>query len=287
MSFQNKPTSVTSYDLAALFLHTRGKPVPRKKLANNTYVERRNDSTIAVRLHNTDVVTFHQHSPYRPGASGIRAITLATGGWLTVTTKDRINTVLPWPNLRVSSNRGTWEVTLGGYSNPTDVVRFTEGITFEHLHGSYVPVERTLLPGEDQVRQDRHNTSMKRLINRYVTGLTAERLAEALSSTDNTSCTLCRPLKRIPHAANLDRERIITVGDGMGDTQHLVEHMSNGEYPFQLLYAAVAERGYIADNVVGHRDIVKRTLRTYLASRLYVGATTHPHGKRPILAEAS
>ena len=49
MSNQNLPTSVTSYDLAARFLHTRGKPVPRKKLANNTYVERRNDSTIAVR----------------------------------------------------------------------------------------------------------------------------------------------------------------------------------------------------------------------------------------------
>jgi len=286
MSFQNKPTSVTSYDLAALFLHTRGKPVPRKKLANNTYVERRNDSTIAVRLHNTDVVTFHEHSPYRPGASGIRAVTLSTGGWLTVTTKDRINTVLAWP-MRVYSERGTWAVTLEGWQNTDNAVRFTDGITFEALHGDMRPVERTLLPGEDQARQDRHNTSTKRLINRYVTRLTDERLQAALSFGQNPdACVMCRPHTRIPHDKAPDRERIITVGDAMEDTEHLLEHLQEGVYPFQLLFAAVAERGYIAENVVGHRDTVKRTLRTYLASRLYLGATAHQHGKRPILTAA-
>lgn len=277
--------SLSSYATADLFLHTRGKAVPRKKLANNTYAERRGEGKIAVVLHATDVLTYHRHSPYRAGASGIEAVVLNTGGWLTVTTKERINAFLPG-GVRVSSNHGTWEVSVGGWATPSDVVRFRDGITLENLQG-WTPVERTLVPGEDQVRQDRHNTSMRRLINRYVVALTDERLQEEVSSPLNpAACVLCRPHTRVPHPQAPDRERIITVGDAMEDTQHLLEHLHEGVYPFQLLFAAVAERGYIAQNVVGHRDIVKRSLRTYLANRLYVGATAHAHGKKPILLSA-
>lgn len=33
---------------------------PRRKLENNTYLEERDGNTIAVKLHATDVVTFHR-----------------------------------------------------------------------------------------------------------------------------------------------------------------------------------------------------------------------------------
>jgi hypothetical protein len=68
-----------------------GRCHKRRKIANNTWLERRStnfdsdiedpDDEIAVRLHNTDVVTFRRDG----------AITLNTGGWFTVTTKERIN----------------------------------------------------------------------------------------------------------------------------------------------------------------------------------------------------
>ena len=58
-----------------------GRCKNRRKLANNTYLERRSWNRIAVRLHNTDVVT------YIPGGRA----RLDSGGWETVTTKDRIN----------------------------------------------------------------------------------------------------------------------------------------------------------------------------------------------------
>jgi hypothetical protein len=69
---------------------------PRRKLQNNTYLVERG-SDYAVRLHNTDVVTIHADGTY----------TLNTGGWETVTTKDRINGYGP---ARVYSQRGTWAV---------------------------------------------------------------------------------------------------------------------------------------------------------------------------------
>lgn len=57
----------------------------RRKLANNTYLEEAEDGAFAIRLHSTRIVTFYE--------SG--RIKLDTGGWRTVTTKDRINRCLP------------------------------------------------------------------------------------------------------------------------------------------------------------------------------------------------
>jgi hypothetical protein len=62
-----------------------GRCKQRRKVGNNTYLERRQGGAIALLLHSTDVVTF------RPDG----AIVLNSGGWRTPTTKDRINNYLP------------------------------------------------------------------------------------------------------------------------------------------------------------------------------------------------
>jgi hypothetical protein len=66
-----------------------------RKIANNTYLQRRGNDDIAVRLHSTDVVTFHKNGD----------ITVSTGGWNTVTTKDRIQRYTP-SSWRVWSESG-------------------------------------------------------------------------------------------------------------------------------------------------------------------------------------
>lgn len=72
-----------------------------RKLRNNTYLIRRSDSKIAVRLHSTDVVTFH--------ADG--SIDLHDGGWCTITTKDRINCYFEG---RVWTESGYWFTSFRG-----------------------------------------------------------------------------------------------------------------------------------------------------------------------------
>ena len=81
-----------------------------KKLLNNTYLVR-SGKKIAVRLHNTDVVTF---TP--------KTITLNSGGWLTVTTKDRMNKYLP-SNVKVFANKGEWFV-----SQNDKIIPFKDGM---------------------------------------------------------------------------------------------------------------------------------------------------------------
>ena len=88
-----------------------GRCHERRKLCNNTWLERRhagpvpglNQDDIAVRLHNTDVLTF------QPGKRG--CVVYRSGGWQTYTTKDRMNSYGP-PGVRVSSTRGVWNISI-------------------------------------------------------------------------------------------------------------------------------------------------------------------------------
>jgi hypothetical protein len=74
----------------------------RRKLANNTYLERRSEGQIAVKLHATDILIFH------PDGS----TEYQSGGWRTPTTKNRMNEFGPGP--RIWSDRGIWQVWNGG-----------------------------------------------------------------------------------------------------------------------------------------------------------------------------
>ena len=89
----------------------RGKRnATRRKVGNNTYAEILQDNSVAITLHSTDVVTIHEDGTY----------TLRTGGWQTVTTKDRINQYSP---VRVYQRKYEWFVKINGRELP-----FMEGM---------------------------------------------------------------------------------------------------------------------------------------------------------------
>lgn len=72
---------ITSYDELSNFLGNREE----KKIAHNTYVHKRFDGNIGIKLWRTDIVVVNK----------LNNIKVYTGGWDTNTTKDRINQLLP------------------------------------------------------------------------------------------------------------------------------------------------------------------------------------------------
>lgn len=76
--------------------------------AHNTRAQRRSPDAIAIRLHRTDVVTF-----YRDGR-----VRVATGGWETNTTFDRIRGALPF--LRIDGARYLYRCEAPAYTHPTN-----------------------------------------------------------------------------------------------------------------------------------------------------------------------
>ena len=81
-----------------------------RTLANNTTLRmvgvENGHSVWAIRLHQTDIVTFHPED-----ANGITGVvTLNSGGWQTVTTKRRMNACLRSQGWRVCQTKGIWSV---------------------------------------------------------------------------------------------------------------------------------------------------------------------------------
>ena len=77
-----------------------------KKLENNTYLERINPDCYGVRLHSTYVVRVYRDGRY----------VIDSGGWLTVTTKDRINKYSP---CRVHQSKHVWYINGPGLDEDT------------------------------------------------------------------------------------------------------------------------------------------------------------------------
>ena len=82
----------------------------RRKIGHNTYAEILHDNSVGIMLHSTYVVKIHPDNTY----------TLQTGGWQTVTTKDRINQYSP---VRVYQRKHEWFVNIKGRELP-----FMEGM---------------------------------------------------------------------------------------------------------------------------------------------------------------
>jgi hypothetical protein len=81
----------TSYQDAWVYLGVKSD----RPAANNTRVQIREGGAVALRLHQTDIVTW-----YRDGRT-----VLNSGGWRTPTTKDRINAAT---SARLSQKSGVW-----------------------------------------------------------------------------------------------------------------------------------------------------------------------------------
>lgn len=97
-------TSLPTVYRNALALLGARKNATQKKIANNTVARKTEDGSIAICLHNTDIITF------RPDGR----VTVNTSGFRTKTTKARINSFLPSPFPRLYQAKGVWHWTGAG-----------------------------------------------------------------------------------------------------------------------------------------------------------------------------
>lgn len=136
----------------------------RRKVTHNTYLIRRSEG-IALRLHDTDIVT------YLPGGD----IILNSGGWQTVTTKQRMNA---YTDAMIGSTKGVWSVSWGSESHG-----FADGMVL-HPDGS--------VTGAADLRDKAaENAARNKAIATFVGGITPERIVTAFENTGG-DCYYCR-----------------------------------------------------------------------------------------------
>jgi len=231
-------------------------PRESRKVGNNTYLKRRSENSIAVMLHATDVVTFTPEYAE-----------LNTGGWYTVTTKDRINGYIPSP-ARVSSDRGRWYVYVGGWGKENRQP-FFDGIRISYDGRVLNP----MATAEDDAAA-KEAAKLKRKISKYAK-LCNDTLAAGMPQPGSGDCWYC--LMRTEEGA--------TLGDAHEDTGHLLSHMEEGYVVPSLLANAIVERGYGYPGVIlGVNDDgtmgggrwnhdIRRDVSNYLKRRLLPNET--------------
>jgi hypothetical protein len=185
----------------------------------------------AIRFHDTDIITFKKDGD----------IILTTGGWHTITTKERLSK--PFSPFYITSRKGIW------YINETII--FYDGIVLN---------EKGEVKSEQKTIDFKKINKIKKDIKKYISIIDT---IETLPLPNNGDCWHCLFHDKDNRA----------LGDLTKDTDHLRSHIEEGYIHGSILVNAMRERGYREEQIGYHyqmnlRDTFKRALRRYLNKKL-------------------
>ena len=209
-----------------------------KFVANNTLEIQYQDETTAIRLHDTDIITFDKNK-----------VTLNSGGWRTKTTKDRIS---DFSDFNVYQEKGFWYIYKrnADYNLNNGSILFYDGITFNK---SGKLLSKNISPDMKGIAK------IKKEIKNFVNLLSQDNLP----IPDSGDCWMCL----------MKTETGKTLGDDISGNDHLNSHIKEKYIPGSLLRNAMSEAGYSDESIRLHYsmkldDTFKRSLRRYLQKRL-------------------
>lgn len=218
-----------------------GRNHSSRKLANNTYLKRRDGNDIAILFHETDVVTFH--------ANG--TLTLNSGGYLTRSTKDRMNYA---DGVYLYTDGGRWYVSIEKQLSAYARSSYFDGITLNPAARSVVnPQDSPDVAAEDSI-----NADTRKKIRAYVALYTDETIrdlvTDAAANGVGGDCWFC-------------------LGIASDDSDHLFSHMEEEYVMASLARNALEAKGYTDPVYILHIGgrLVRDAIALYLRKSLLVG----------------
>jgi hypothetical protein len=215
----------------------------RKKLANNTYLMKR-DGAFVIRLHETDIVRITEESNQT-------FFTVNTNGWTTSTTKERIGSFTP---LRVFQKRGVWYV-YQQVDGREEVVTFFDGIKVDQS-GRVVNCADASL---DDIEKGQ---KLDRMITDYIKKFCDQSIREGLPLPDAGDCLECK----IYSQAKSERR-------DLDDMSHVYSHLQETYIHGSFLVYAATVAGYSNPSFMialmqrdcerGDVTMVKRVFRSF------------------------
>ncbi len=219
-----------THEYATQAARLTGRNAKSRKIANNTYMQRRDENTIALLYHETDVVTYKSSGD----------VILDSGGWRTYTTKERINMGLP-SGFYLSQNRGQWILRSGSYSDTEAKEYLLQDGTTIHADGS--------VTGADGMDKIAANLKERRKAQRYAAGFIAAMRKGKVPPPSNGDCWYC-----------LMRE--VNTGKPLGEcshggSDHIQSHIAERYYVPSLLVRALE----VMPSSIAMKDTVARKWR--------------------------
>jgi hypothetical protein len=228
-----------------------------RPIANNTRVIQISDSTIGIKLHNTFIVKYHSNDHLDCIDYG-DLIEFNTNGWLTVTTKERMNRFAP---ISIWSERYVWYISDSNwYGNPDRKIYHYQDRIF------YRPNDKTFHIKEDgQLVQlkpylkeaEKAKRKQLRRIDNYIKAYLNELVNYKLSISAG-DCFMCQGESN-PEVA--EKMFIGELKDGQLETKqginpdHLESHMDEKYYVPSLIMSAIRQQCYDSDSQFGNPNM--------------------------------
>jgi hypothetical protein len=190
-----------------------------RKVDNNTYLEKLQDGSIGLRLHDTHVVK------YLPDDT----VVLDSGGWRTVTTKDRINNYAP---IRLWQNKGIWYVNT-----------FLKGPSFFYEDKMKIKGGQVVAGKPFNGEQLKAAKKEKQVIKTYVSGYLQALRSGQIEAPSAGDCFYCA----------MKTKEGATLGEASRNNEHLQLHMEEKYYVPSLVVRAMEMFGAssFAKQVIG------------------------------------
>lgn len=201
---------LTFQDSQEIIANQAKRGLDKKKLAANTYLRKVDDSCYVIALHSTDII-------YITSRAGETIYRLNSGGYQTVTTKDRLNSFSP---ARIYQKRGVWYV---GDFGVDDVIYFD---------GIEVDIKGVVVNSRSAPKAFIHKKKrLDRMINEYIRGFANDAIQNGLGMPSGGDCWLCK---------------IHAQGNSMAtdDFQHVYFHLQEKYYTRSFLYYCLKLHGY-------------------------------------------
>jgi len=236
--------SVTTYAAAEQLFAKARTPDAGEPVARNTRLFKRGDN-YAIQLHDTDVVTFHPEG----------TVTLNSGGWRTVTTKDRINGFSP---ASLTQDQGIWYLDRWNGKEWERLGMYEDGMK---VSASGRPLKSNKRREKSLVRRKK---KVDRLVREYIKGYLDDIKENGLKDPGQGDCFGClMKADRKPGEAD----------EPMG-VDHLLLHFKEKYYVPSLLWKAINEQGFNKPGVIWHQikggddmDMAGDILRQYFSKQ--------------------
>ncbi len=190
-----------------------GRTPNKRKLENNTYLERRELNAIAIRLHQTDIMTFFPDG----------TVTVNSGGWKTVTTKARLNEFLPH-GLGISQRGGIWYWFKRGGESPDSRI-FQDGDTIN---------KRGTIKGNGSSVDESALKLLRKRVNKYAAECANQ---VPLPRPGAGDCFYCQMI--VSEGPDKGKQ----LGDASHNHDHIESHMDESYCVPSLVYHAMKEKG--------------------------------------------
>lgn len=258
--------------------------VSSKKIANNTIQYKLADGTEVIRLHNTNIFT-----KYKNGR-----IVLNTDGWLTPTTKDRLNNytdaLMPKGyKLGISQKDKKWTLTIMRFKGTTEEDLCIDGVAISKYTRQHwetvseapfvdgIEIYRGRIPNKFIKKAEVNQKALAKseaMIQKYLSKCKKTFQTEGVPYPDGGDCWYCLMFER-------DQPFDGKVLKHNDTNNHIVMHMKEGYIHGAIIYNALTEAGlnaghymYMANQRTTGRnyeiDTIIRSMRKYLRRRLGV-----------------